>query len=167
MGLLLFRIYLVLAIIILVFYLLRKFIKTPPQAISLIVKRSVLVLLILSLLFLAITGRLNWFFALFSVVFAFALRMLPWLARYMPQLHRLWLVFSMNKKQSSTEQVNKAGKMTVKQAYEVLGLDPPASRQQIILSHKKLIQKLHPDRGGSDYLAVQINQAKEVLLKNK
>ena len=162
------RIYLLLAIIILVFFMMRKFIKTPPEVISMIIKKTGLFLLITGLVFLAVTGRLNWIFALVSVLFAVGMRMLPWIVRYMPQLHRLWFFFRNNKSQSSSRQTGKnSGKMTHTEALEILGLDANASRQQIILSHKKLIQKLHPDRGGSDYLAAKINQAKDLLLKNK
>lgn len=55
--------------------------------------------------------------------------------------------------------------MSRQQALQVLGLAANASRDDIIDAHRRLIQKLHPDRGGSDYLAAQINQAKDVLLK--
>ncbi len=162
----LLRIYLLLAIIILVFFIIRKFIKTPPEIISLIIKKTGLLLLIIAVIFLAVTGRLNWIFALVGVLFAFSIRILPWIARFMPQLHRLWLAFRKNKPQSSSKQSGRnTGKMTQLEAYEILGLDSTASREQIIMSHRKLIQKLHPDRGGSDYLAAQINQAKDVLLK--
>ncbi len=52
------------------------------------------------------------------------------------------------------------------EAYAILGLEPNADKKMIIEAHKRLIQKLHPDRGGSSYLAVKINQAKDILLKN-
>lgn len=55
------------------------------------------------------------------------------------------------------------GKMSVSQAYEILGLDENASLDEVKLAHKRLMQKLHPDRGGSSYLAAQINHAKDVL----
>jgi DnaJ-domain-containing protein 1 len=57
-----------------------------------------------------------------------------------------------------------SGNLTRQQAYEVLGLDSGASREEIIDAHRKLIQKMHPDRGGSTYLAARINEAKDQLM---
>lgn len=54
--------------------------------------------------------------------------------------------------------------MTVQQAREVLGVDDGAERKVVIKAHKRLMQKMHPDRGGSVYLAGQINKARDVLL---
>lgn len=54
--------------------------------------------------------------------------------------------------------------MTPEQAYLILGLKPGASDDDVREAHKRLIANLHPDKGGSSYLAAQINQAKDVLL---
>ena len=57
------------------------------------------------------------------------------------------------------------GKMTEEQAYQVLGLPPGASADAVAQAHRTLMKKLHPDQGGSTYLAAQINAAKDVLLR--
>lgn len=55
--------------------------------------------------------------------------------------------------------------MNRSEALAILGLDDDATDEAIISAHRSLIQKLHPDRGGNDYLAAKINQAKDFLIK--
>lgn len=57
-----------------------------------------------------------------------------------------------------------SGDMDKKEALAVLGLQEGANKKDIISAHRKLMQKMHPDRGGNDYLAAKINQAKDLLL---
>ncbi len=59
---------------------------------------------------------------------------------------------------------NKTNRLTAEQAYKLLGLTTNASHKEIITAHRRLIQKNHPDRGGSSELAAQINAARDVLL---
>jgi len=57
-----------------------------------------------------------------------------------------------------------SGIMDRAEALQVLGLADGATRDDIKDAHRRLIAGMHPDHGGSDYLAAQINQAKDVLL---
>jgi len=57
-----------------------------------------------------------------------------------------------------------SGRMTVAEARELLKVSADATREEIVQAHRRLMQQVHPDRGGDNELAARVNEAKEVLL---
>lgn len=162
------------------FFTLRSLVKENPALIAKYLKTLLWCLGGGVLVLLMLTGRLNGILALIGVAVASAFRLAPLLLRYAPQLHRLWWQFKGAKQgqgqgqdqdqyqhQSQQQTYTRPPKsgMSPEEAYQVLGLTKEATQQDIIGAHRKLMQKIHPDRGGSDYLAAQINLAKKVLIK--
>ena len=88
------------------------------------------------------------------------------LEAYLDRLHPNWREELAGERASgSTGGARPAGAdMTVEEAYAILGLAPGADPEAIKEAHRRLMIKLHPDHGGSDYLATKINRARDVLL---
>lgn len=77
-------------------------------------------------------------------------------------LFRHWL---QSRPLPNTPQANRI--MKIEDAQQILGVSANATPQQIRTAHRRLIQRLHPDHGGSAYLATQINQARDLLLRKQ
>lgn len=117
---------------------------------------------IAGLVILAATGKLNWITAAIAGVVAMIPRLLG-LLKFLPLVER-FTKRGKTDQQSQAQTPGQNGKMSQQEALDILGLKPGATREDIFQAHKRMIQKLHPDRGGSDHLAAQINKAKDTLL---
>jgi len=115
-------------------------------------------------LFFIFTGKFAWAFLAIPAL-------VPWFLRART-VHRAYRNFSKADSENYAGRMEKefggsapGVKMNKIQALEVLGLNEGATQKQIRDTYHRLIAGIHPDHGGSNYLAAQINQAKDVLLR--
>lgn len=244
------RLLVALVLIMLLFAAMRWFARTPPAQIRQTLKRTLFVLVLALLVFLAASGRLHWLVAVLASLLPLLRRALP-LLRYVPLLNQLyrryrntagganaasggrssrvethWLCMSLDHDSGAIDGEVLSGEfrgqrltelslpqllalyhtlqqqdqnsarllqgfldrvhgaswrghadgttqtqappvdtsLSRQEALAILGLEEGADREHILAAHRRLIQRLHPDRGGSDYLAARLNEARDVLL---
>lgn len=122
----------------------------------------------LVIVILVLAGRAPWVMGVLAALLAVAGRIVQ-LASFLPMFKK----FFGQEQHNPDQQQNTSGdqrsasvhaSMNKQQAADILGVEIDATPEQVKLAHKRLMQKMHPDRGGSDALAKQINKAKDVLL---
>lgn len=84
---------------------------------------------------------------------------------YLDRRFPAWRQHAQGDAAAGERRATSSGKMTDEEAYQILGLQPGASRDDIGRAHRALMKKLHPDQGGSTYLAARVNEAKDTLLR--
>ena len=87
------------------------------------------------------------------------------LAAYLDRRDPSWREHAQGDATAGTGRPPPSGKMTEEEAYQILGLQPGASADDIGQAYRALMKKLHPDQGGSTYLAARVNEAKDILLR--
>lgn len=150
----------------------RRIARLGPKERRKILLRSVIGALILMLIMMAVTGRMHWVFAVIGALIPFMRGLLGIGLQFLP----FWLKYK-NRQQTDqgqerqqTQSPVQSSAMDTKEAQDILGLKGDISRGEITAemvndAHRRLIQKLHPDRGGNDYLAARVNLARDLLLK--
>ena len=141
--------------IVLIFLALRHIRRQTPKDRPKYILRYTLYGLVIIAVSLVISGRLHWIAAMITASLPVFQRLLPFLMKLIP-FYQL--------KQRQTEKPNENMVMDENEALQILGLATHATQDEIVQRHRQLIQKNHPDRGGSDYLAAKINKAKDILL---
>ncbi len=123
--------------------------------------KALLVGIAVLLIGLAAIGRAHWVGAALASLLAVLRFCLPMLLKSLPFLQQ---IYSRNAHRKTEFNNVSSSELSVNEALDILGLTTESSKEDIIAAHRKLIQKLHPDRGGNEYLASRVNAAKDLLL---
>ena len=117
---------------------------------------------------LLIFGKINWLVAALGALIPFMRNAYGLISQVLP----FWLQRKKTQQDAQSRETPMPAPvpMAIQEALDVLGLSGNVATGEIteamiLDAHRKLIQKLHPDRGGNDYLAAKINQARDQLLE--
>ena len=102
---------------------------------------------------------------LIAMIPAFDAESVALLESYLDRRFPAWRQNAQGDTAGGQRRASTSGKMTDEEAYQILGLQPGAGRDDISRAHRALMKKLHPDQGGSTYLAARVNEAKDTLLR--
>ena len=136
--------------------------KVPPEKRKATYTKAGLTALVVIVILLTVSGRMHWVGAALTALLVLLRQSLPVLLRLFPVLQTLHRQRK-NQGDPVTPPVSQSA-MNRREALAVLGLAEGAGEKEIVAAHRRLMQKLHPDRDGNDYLAAKINQAKDQLL---
>lgn len=150
------KLIILLALIFLAWYLRNRFVSTPKADRKRLITGWLLWLTVAVVVAMALTGRLHWIGGLMALSVPFIRQFALWFMQRK--------LNEMDAKNSSQE-VSSESEMDRQKALQILNLGEQPNREEIVQAHRKMMQKNHPDQGGSDYLAAMLNQAKDLLIQ--
>ena len=136
---------------------------TDPQERKKLLFKNIFYLLTIITIALALSGRVSWIIAAGAALIPIAKFIFLLLWRSLPFI-QMWMR-SRRLKEGRNTSSQKNNALTESEALEILGLEPGSSDEEIVQAHRELMQKIHPDRGGSNYMATKLNLARDLLLK--
>lgn len=140
---------LALGLLVGVYALYRFFINANTQQVKALFLTAAIATLVIALFYMALTGKL-------AAALGLGAAIIPFVIAY----------FRERRKTNAGDASLKDSEITTREdALDVLGLEDGASEKEIKAAYKKLIQKVHPDQDGSEWMAAKLNQARDLLLK--
>ncbi len=137
--------------------------RQPPAEKRKLFIHALLGLLIIAAILLALTGRIHWIGAVIAALLPFAKMLIALALQLLP--------FWRQRRQEQQRQTENTPQGELAEALDTLGLTATwragtLTEAQVHEAHKRLMQKVHPDRGGNDWLAARVNRARETVLKH-
>jgi len=158
-----FRVIPIILLLALLFYGTAWLRKQPPSKQRKMLLKGLLWLLLGVLVLLVVTGRIHWIGAVLAALIPISKGLINLAIKFLPFLHHY-------RKTKTPPPNTGGGNISLDEALLTLGVKDAyhagtLTQQQVKTAHKQLMQKLHPDRGGNDYLAARINAAKTCVLQ--